>query len=272
EKQFFIFPAFGVLLSSCLSGQNCWSVTYTHQSICVLKGSTVDISCSYTYPSYHEIKKAFWFTKCLSDDPDYKGRVTYCKDEVNGHTLSITDLRERDSATYKFRFITDQTGGKYFGYPGVTLSVTGTVILYIVLICLNTLSVTGTVILYIVLICLNTLSDTGTVILYIVLICLITLSVTGTLILYIVLICLITLSVTGTVILYIVLICLITLSVTGTVILYIVLICLNTVCYRCSDIIYSVDLFKHSVCYRYSDIIYSANLFNWFWKIVLICI
>ncbi|KAK6300879.1 hypothetical protein J4Q44_G00289770 [Coregonus suidteri] len=60
----------------------------------------------------------------LSDDPDYKGRVTYRSDKRNGHTLKITDLRESDSTTYKFRLITDQTGGKYFGSPGVTLSVT----------------------------------------------------------------------------------------------------------------------------------------------------
>ncbi|XP_071208946.1 B-cell receptor CD22-like isoform X2 [Salvelinus alpinus] len=43
---------------------------------------------------------------------------------MNGHTLKITDLRESDSAEYKFKFITDQTGGKYTGSPGVTLSVT----------------------------------------------------------------------------------------------------------------------------------------------------
>ncbi|XP_045542991.1 uncharacterized protein [Salmo salar] len=130
-------------------GQNGWSVTYITQSICTLKGSSVELSCSYTYPS-GTVSTTFWFTKkyalekyvSLSDDPDYKGRVTYRKDEVNGHTLTIRDLRESDSAEYKFRFITDQTGGKYSGYPGVTLSVTGTVILYIVLICLNTLSVT----------------------------------------------------------------------------------------------------------------------------------
>ncbi|KAK6300875.1 hypothetical protein J4Q44_G00289730 [Coregonus suidteri] len=59
----------------------------------------------------------------LSNDPDYKGRVTYHRD-TNGNTLTITDLRESDSATYKFRFITDQNRGKYSGYPGVTLSVT----------------------------------------------------------------------------------------------------------------------------------------------------
>eukprot|EP00063_Salmo_salar_P082547 XP_014057382.1 PREDICTED: B-cell receptor CD22-like [Salmo salar] len=113
-------------------GQNGWSVTYITQSICTLKGSSVELSCSYTYPS-GTVSTTFWFTKkyalekyvSLSDDPDYKGRVTYRKDEVNGHTLTIRDLRESDSAEYKFRFITDQTGGKYSGYPGVTLSVTG---------------------------------------------------------------------------------------------------------------------------------------------------
>uniref|UniRef100_A0A674AQV7 B-cell receptor CD22 n=1 Tax=Salmo trutta TaxID=8032 RepID=A0A674AQV7_SALTR len=111
-------------------GQNGWSATYSTQSICTLKGSTVELSCSYTYPS-GTVTSTFWFTKndaagkvSLSDDPDYKGRVTYRKDKENGHTLSITDLRESDSATYKFRF-TDKTGKwRYTGKPGVTLSVT----------------------------------------------------------------------------------------------------------------------------------------------------
>nr|XP_023999518.1 uncharacterized protein LOC112077185 [Salvelinus alpinus] len=89
------------------------------------------MSCSYTYPS-GTVTSTFWFTKNdaegdyvnLSDDPDYKGRVTYLSNVTNGHTLTITNLRESDSATYKFRFITDPTGGKYFDIPGVTLSVT----------------------------------------------------------------------------------------------------------------------------------------------------
>ncbi|XP_055770661.1 vascular cell adhesion protein 1-like [Salvelinus fontinalis] len=111
--------------------QNVWSVTYTTQSICTLKGSTVEMSCSYTYPS-GTVTSTLWFTNIydvenyvsLLDDPDYKGRVTYRSDKTNGHTLTITHLRESDSATYMFRFITDQTGGKYVGSPGVTLSVT----------------------------------------------------------------------------------------------------------------------------------------------------
>uniref|UniRef100_A0A8C7NNM8 Ig-like domain-containing protein n=1 Tax=Oncorhynchus mykiss TaxID=8022 RepID=A0A8C7NNM8_ONCMY len=114
-----------------VQSQNVWSVTYTTQSICTLKGSTVEMSCSYTYPS-GTVTSTFWFTKKfdvenyvnLINDRNYKGRVKDRSDKTNGHTLRITDLRESDSAEYKFRFITDQTGGKYSGYPGVTLSVT----------------------------------------------------------------------------------------------------------------------------------------------------
>ncbi|XP_064815872.1 B-cell receptor CD22-like [Oncorhynchus masou masou] len=107
-------------------GQDGWSVTYTTQSICTLKGSTVDLFCSYTYPSVYTVTTTFWFTKIvnLRDDPDNNSRVTNRRDGMNVHTLKITDLRESDSAEYKFRFITDQTGEKYTGDPGVTLSVT----------------------------------------------------------------------------------------------------------------------------------------------------
>ncbi|XP_045568524.1 uncharacterized protein, partial [Salmo salar] len=113
-------------------GQNGWSVTYTTQSICSLKRSTVDLSCSYAYPRGHKVTTTFWFTKIdalenyvnLRDDPDYKGHVTYRSDKNKDCTLKITDLRLSYSAEYKFRFITDQEGGKYSGYPGVTLSVT----------------------------------------------------------------------------------------------------------------------------------------------------
>ncbi|XP_070965586.1 sialoadhesin-like [Oncorhynchus clarkii lewisi] len=112
-------------------GQDGWSVTYTTQSICTLKGSSVDLFCSYTYPR-GKVTTTFWFTKMeagiepedLGQDPEYAGRLEYHGDKKKDCTLTITDLRERDSATYKFRFITDQTRGKYYGDPGVTLSVT----------------------------------------------------------------------------------------------------------------------------------------------------
>ncbi|XP_036795974.1 B-cell receptor CD22 [Oncorhynchus mykiss] len=113
-------------------GQDGWSVTYTTQSICTLKGSSVDLFCSYTYPSGYTVTTTFWFTEWgtgiepedLGQDPEYADRLEYHGDKKKDCTLKITDLRERDSATYNFRFITDQTRGKYYGDPGVTLSVT----------------------------------------------------------------------------------------------------------------------------------------------------
>ncbi|XP_064817637.1 B-cell receptor CD22-like isoform X2 [Oncorhynchus masou masou] len=113
--------------------KNCWIVTYTHQSICSFKGSTVDISCSYTYPSYHEIKTTFWFTKWESDmDPEdlnsmpgYEGHIEYLGDKKSEGTLRITDLRLSDSAGYRFRIIT--SGGKFAGSP-VSLTVTDVVL------------------------------------------------------------------------------------------------------------------------------------------------
>ncbi|XP_064815792.1 carcinoembryonic antigen-related cell adhesion molecule 1-like [Oncorhynchus masou masou] len=111
-------------------GQTGWSVTYTTQSICALKGSTVELTCSYTYPRGHKVTSTFWFTKMETgiepeDIGQNAGRLEYHGDKKKHCNLRITDLRESDSATYKFRFITDQTRGKYYGEPGVTLSVTG---------------------------------------------------------------------------------------------------------------------------------------------------
>uniref|UniRef100_A0A671TFW1 Ig-like domain-containing protein n=2 Tax=Sparus aurata TaxID=8175 RepID=A0A671TFW1_SPAAU len=110
-------------------------MTYSSTEICALKGSTVDMSCTYTYPSRidgvdTEVKETFWFTKerryqhvDLKTDSDYQDRVEYSCSEKSC-TLRITDLRESDSAEYKFRFITNQPGGRYTGSPGVTLRVT----------------------------------------------------------------------------------------------------------------------------------------------------
>uniref|UniRef100_A0A8C7ISA2 Ig-like domain-containing protein n=1 Tax=Oncorhynchus kisutch TaxID=8019 RepID=A0A8C7ISA2_ONCKI len=91
-----------------------------------------DLFCSYTYPR-GKVTTTFWFTEWgtgvepedLVQNPEYAGRLEYHGDKKKDCTLKITDLRERDSATYKFRLLTDQEGGKYSGSPGATLSVTG---------------------------------------------------------------------------------------------------------------------------------------------------
>ncbi|KAL1005693.1 hypothetical protein UPYG_G00062470 [Umbra pygmaea] len=104
--------------------QGGWGVTYTTQSICAYTGSTVEMSCSYTYPSGNVIS-TFWVltgsVKDLTTYSDYSGRVTY-RDTTNGNTVRIKDLRMTDSVLYKFRFKTNNN--QYTGTPGVTLSVT----------------------------------------------------------------------------------------------------------------------------------------------------
>ncbi|XP_074525716.1 sialoadhesin-like [Halichoeres trimaculatus] len=99
---------------SMVRGQTDWGVTYSSHQICAFKGSTVDIPCTYTYPPRIDeldtkVEETLWFTKLNGDqhvdlrsDPDYSGRVEYLF-EQNDCTLRIKDLRETDSAEYKFR-------------------------------------------------------------------------------------------------------------------------------------------------------------------------
>ncbi|XP_063739741.1 carcinoembryonic antigen-related cell adhesion molecule 1-like isoform X1 [Eleginops maclovinus] len=122
-----------LLSVSVVQGQDVWGVTYSSTEICAVKGSTVEINCRYTYPSrwrggVNTVEKTFWFTKQkdgepvdLRTDSEYAGRVeTLCKNNIC--TLRIRNLRESDSAQYRFKFKTNQEG--FEGSPGVTLSVT----------------------------------------------------------------------------------------------------------------------------------------------------
>uniref|UniRef100_A0AAQ4PWP9 Ig-like domain-containing protein n=1 Tax=Gasterosteus aculeatus aculeatus TaxID=481459 RepID=A0AAQ4PWP9_GASAC len=119
-----------------IQSQDGWRVIYYPTYVCAAKGSTVDISSFYTHPPRirsSDIKDRFWFTKekdgepvDLRTDSEYSDRVTYgCYSNSKDCYLTITDVRESDSAEYKFRFMTEKMGGKYTGSPGVTLSVTG---------------------------------------------------------------------------------------------------------------------------------------------------
>ncbi|XP_064809676.1 B-cell receptor CD22-like [Oncorhynchus masou masou] len=111
----------------CVQGQSCYRVTYTKRRICVLKGSTVDISCTV---GYYYTTSSFWFRsdkstpEDLTTDPGYARRVK-CTGTYRGpFTLRITDLREEDSAEYRFTFKTQNIDWGH-SFPGTTLSVTG---------------------------------------------------------------------------------------------------------------------------------------------------
>ncbi|XP_033985881.1 B-cell receptor CD22-like isoform X2 [Trematomus bernacchii] len=122
-----------LLVVQVVQGLDDWGVTYSSTEICAVKGSTVEIRCSYTYPStwrgsVNTVEKTLWFTKWkggkpvdLTTESEYSGRVEdLCENNIC--TLRIRKLRESDSAQYKFRIITNQA--VYASEP-VTLSVTG---------------------------------------------------------------------------------------------------------------------------------------------------
>ncbi|XP_045070330.1 sialoadhesin-like [Coregonus clupeaformis] len=124
----------------CVQGQDCNRVTYTKRRICVLKGSSVDISCTYG-SGYDTVTSSLWFSpkqsarwsgklipEDITTDPGYAGRVEYGGEKERGHsTLRITDLREEDSAEYKFIFNTHTSRWGY-SFTGTTLTVTDVVL------------------------------------------------------------------------------------------------------------------------------------------------
>ncbi|XP_030599932.1 B-cell receptor CD22-like [Archocentrus centrarchus] len=112
------------LLSLPVMRSQDYGVTYTSTQICALKGSTVEIGCF--FKDRVKVLKKAWFTEGNDDlktDSAYGGRVTYDSSQKSC-ALTIRELRESDSAVYKFRFETNQEGGSYTGSPGVTLTVT----------------------------------------------------------------------------------------------------------------------------------------------------
>ncbi|XP_051801938.1 B-cell receptor CD22-like [Acanthochromis polyacanthus] len=64
--------------------QDDWGVTFTSTQICVVKGSTVEMSCNYKHPTYMDgyyltVQKTFWFKDSvdLTTDEAYTDRVEY---------------------------------------------------------------------------------------------------------------------------------------------------------------------------------------------------
>uniref|UniRef100_A0A3P9IFH4 Ig-like domain-containing protein n=1 Tax=Oryzias latipes TaxID=8090 RepID=A0A3P9IFH4_ORYLA len=122
---------FIIFLPTCQT----WGVEYASKRICAFEGSTVEISCTYTYPprEYNKktvVQRKFWYAKLkdsnpldLKEDPDYAGRVTYHCSEKSC-LLRISGLRLNDFAEYKFRFETNQLYGSFIGSPGVFLTET----------------------------------------------------------------------------------------------------------------------------------------------------
>ncbi|XP_051802169.1 B-cell receptor CD22-like [Acanthochromis polyacanthus] len=113
--------------SLCVHESPCNSVVYTQRSICIPKGSSVDISCTYSHKT--SVLTTFWFSpersrqpEDLKEDSQYEGRVEVV-DKRGRSTLRIRDLRVTDSAQYQFKFIARRFEWKS-NLPGTTLTVT----------------------------------------------------------------------------------------------------------------------------------------------------
>ncbi|CAM4462346.1 unnamed protein product [Leuciscus chuanchicus] len=124
-----ISPA--VQLNVMLVSSDGWRVSYSPSHICALKDSTVIMRCTYKYPTGYQIMKVFWTESLkgveppdLSNDTEYSQRLQYLGDKQQNCTVRLSHVTLKDSHMYYFKFITDKTGGKYTGAPGVTLTVT----------------------------------------------------------------------------------------------------------------------------------------------------
>ncbi|XP_077460917.1 basement membrane-specific heparan sulfate proteoglycan core protein-like [Stigmatopora argus] len=108
----------------CWTDNLCDRVLYNERSICAFKGSSVNISCIYSY--HTSIGEKIWFTPSSTDtwnvpskswDPQSHRYSTF--DSSQGESmLQIKNVMERDSAEYRFKF---SAWGR--DLPGTTLTV-----------------------------------------------------------------------------------------------------------------------------------------------------
>ncbi|XP_076142308.1 junctional adhesion molecule B-like [Alosa pseudoharengus] len=106
-----------------------WNVTYPSESICVVVGDSVDMSCSYTYPPEVTIKQAYW-TKLdsgdhpdLRGDPQYRDRIVITQYATKQCDLRIRSVTLLDAGKYYCSFTTHTEGQQWIGKPGVDLHV-----------------------------------------------------------------------------------------------------------------------------------------------------
>ncbi|XP_041640768.1 B-cell receptor CD22-like isoform X2 [Cheilinus undulatus] len=111
--------------SVCGHGHSCHRVTYADRRICAFRGSSVEISS--TFNSYENTVSKFWFRTDRSfqhfgEQPEDSGRIQVFETQKGRSTLRISDLRETDSAEYRFKFTTTRFEWQS-RFPGTTLTV-----------------------------------------------------------------------------------------------------------------------------------------------------
>ncbi|XP_042171291.1 B-cell receptor CD22-like isoform X2 [Oncorhynchus tshawytscha] len=118
-------------------GQNGWRVTYTTQSICTLKGSTVELTCSYTYPrglqvkvtGGHQDKTLTCSTTCtLTDNPTYiwyknGHKVKEDTSSLDSDSDSDSDFSDADSYSCAVKGHEDLLSPAVYGPRNTSVSV-----------------------------------------------------------------------------------------------------------------------------------------------------
>lgn len=117
--------------------------------VCAVKGSTVTLPCTFTpiqsvdvdgrkvpieivsvrWCQKHEICQGSFPTVYDSDSTTNDPRYKYLGDKKGNCTLQITDIREEDEETFRFRMEANNSGGHWTGTSGVRVSVSGEIIL-----------------------------------------------------------------------------------------------------------------------------------------------
>lgn len=103
--------------------KNCLDVTYTDRRVCALEGSTVDIPCTFSYPSDQTVIETYWSYNQIDMKylKQFTDRIEYIGDHKKNCTLRLTSLKQTDSGNYQFH-----TASRVFhDYLGVQLTVTG---------------------------------------------------------------------------------------------------------------------------------------------------
>ncbi|KAI1886315.1 hypothetical protein AGOR_G00212730 [Albula goreensis] len=119
-----------------------WGVWYPDKPVCAVRGSTVIIPCSYSYPQSDQhgnvtVKRVMWChnnRNCIESEyvchsnntninPEFKSRAEYLGNTPNC-TLKIKNIMSQDSGTYRFRFEAEKEEHKWTGQEGVKLKVT----------------------------------------------------------------------------------------------------------------------------------------------------
>ncbi|XP_066534380.1 B-cell receptor CD22-like [Hoplias malabaricus] len=124
-------------LTGVFSASSEWGVIYS-EPICAVRGSSVSISCTYFYPgSVREVQRVLWCSNNTNTDSHCadrpyvydsnsstaSGGFEFVGNKPSNCTLLIRNVQFSHSGGYKFRFLTDDTTGKWTGLPGVTLEV-----------------------------------------------------------------------------------------------------------------------------------------------------